>query len=176
MLTCERNGCGPRIKGMRSLIWHANVLVTFWKKNERTANYIEKRRKVQVGNNKKQFRSGLGHASTQAGQYRHTSCACHWDTIFLSWPYANGCSGPQKRSRFCCNLPIRRISGVLVIFLSCVWSLNCRQIARDPWYPPDGRTQVPRDGYSLGLGRTQCLHGMNSACSSWGLLHISQYH
>ena len=120
MLTCERNGCGPRIKGMRSLIWHANVLVTFWKKNERTANYIEKRRKVQVGNNKKQFRSGLGHASTQAGQYRHTSCACHWDTIFLSWPYANGCSGPQKRSRSCCNLPIRRISGVLVIFLSCV--------------------------------------------------------
>ena len=108
MLTCEQNGCGPRIK-VRGISFDMLMCLSFFEKKR---NYIEKKK----GPNWKQQKTTL----TWIGTYRHTSCACHWDTIFLSWPYANGCSGPQKRSRFCCNLPIRRISGVLVIFLSCV--------------------------------------------------------
>jgi len=51
MLTCEQNGSGPRIK-VRGISFDMLMCLSFFeKKNE----IILKRRKVQIGNNKKQL-------------------------------------------------------------------------------------------------------------------------
>ena len=65
MLTCEQNGSGPRIK-VRGISFDMLMCLSFFEKNE----IILKRRKVQIGNNKKT-------TLTWIRTYRHTSCACH---------------------------------------------------------------------------------------------------